>query len=90
LDPSLNGSQTPEGPWGKVGMNEDSPEICAPDLPEALPNCSGLRTGTLGLANKGFVGPALCANTRPLGPTLIANGPVLLCKGLANTPVGQR
>src|SRR5882672_4373122 len=51
--------------------------------------CSGLRTVTLGLANKGVCGPAMCANTRPRGPTLMANKPTLVCEGLANTPVGQ-
>ena len=51
--------------------------------------CSGLRTETRGLANKGMCGPALCANTRQLGLTLSANEPALVCEGLANKPVGQ-
>ena len=53
------------------------------------PGCSGLRTVHIGLANKGVFGPAICAIKRPLGPTLMANEPTLVCEGLANTPVGQ-
>jgi len=50
---------------------------------------SGLRTIRPGLANTGMGGPAIGANTRLLGPTLIANEPTLVCEGLANTPVDQ-
>jgi len=52
--------------------------------------CSGLRTVNLRFANKSIVGPALGANTRARGPTLGANGPTLICEGLANTSVGQQ
>lgn len=55
-----------------------------------LLNCSGLRTVTLGLANRGISRLALGANTRPLGPALCANEPTLMCKRLANKSVGQR
>ena len=51
--------------------------------------CSGLRTVKLGLANKDVCGLVLCANTSARGLTFIANEPTLMCKGLANTPVGQ-
>ena len=51
--------------------------------------CSGLRTVPRGLANRALFGPALCANTRPLGPTLCAKGPTLVCEGLANKAMGQ-
>ena len=53
------------------------------------PRCSSLRTVRLGLANKGFCRPALCANTPTGGPALCANGPTLVCKRLANRFVGQ-
>ena len=56
----------------------------------SLCSCSGLRTVNLRLANKSIVGPALGANTRARGPTLGANGPTLICEGLANTFVGQQ
>jgi hypothetical protein len=52
-------------------------------------SCSGLRTGPLGLANTGACGPAIGAKTRPLGPTLMANEPTLICEGPANTSVDQ-
>jgi hypothetical protein len=52
-------------------------------------SCSGLRTGTRGLANKGWCRPALYANTPTGGPALGANGPTLVCKRLANRFVGQ-
>jgi len=50
---------------------------------------SGLQTVPRGLANTPVCRPAICANTRALGPTLHANGPTLMCKRLANRPVGQ-
>jgi len=52
--------------------------------------CSGLRTETLRLANKGFCRPALCANKRVRGPALIANEPTLVCEGLANKSMSQQ
>ena len=60
------------------------------EMKRLVDTCSGLRTGTRGLANKGFYRPALCANTPPGGPALRANGPTLVCEGLANRRVGQR
>src|SRR5262245_38756889 len=42
-------------------------------------SCSGLRTGTLRLANKDVFGPAISANKTPPGPTLFVNEPTLFC-----------
>jgi hypothetical protein len=50
--------------------------------------CNGLRTVQRGLANKHVCGPTLCANTGIRGPALRANGPTLICEGLANMPMG--
>jgi hypothetical protein len=55
----------------------------------SIPKCSGLRTGTRGLANTTFFGPAICANTYARGPVLNANEPTRVYEGLANTAVGQ-
>src|SRR6266540_6986646 len=61
----------------KASPTAPSPMVTIRGCPRTVDTCSGLRTVPLGLANKGVCGPAIGANTRPLGPTLMANEPTL-------------
>jgi hypothetical protein len=93
-------SQSANGmPWGEDPAARGAARVPAPScypwclrstpVSSTLHSCSGLQTVPRRLANTPVCRPAICANTRVLGPTLHANGPTLICKRLANRPVGQ-
>jgi single-stranded DNA-binding protein len=52
--------------------------------------CSGLRTKRLRLANSDTFRPTISANKKASGLRLIANGPALVCKRLANSKPDQQ
>ncbi len=48
----------------------------------AVLKCSGLQTKQLRLANKGLSGLTIIANKKAVRPTMIANEPTIIAKGL--------